>query len=185
MEGPPIPPEKKETELGSYENALELFKKLKEEGINNPLDLENPKVQEAQDALNEYEQQAGIVNMTSGIGSIERAQELVRAARIILDAGFSGKATRADAKGGLDDLYAFALRENDPEVIAYISGEIERLEPKSKLDQMIGSKLAEAAAAAPTSAVGILTCLLFDPRFKRMSSEQRRAVELARDSYRR
>ncbi len=181
VEGPPVPPEKREQEPDSYERALELFRQLKEEGLKNPLNLENPKVQKAQDALEEWERNAGLLDV--GIGGMERAKELVRAARIFLDAGFVGKATRADAKERLDDLYAFALRENDFEVIAYIGDEVEKLEPKSKLDQMIGEKLAEAAAATPVNAVGILTCMLFDPRFKRMSAEQRQAIEQARDSY--
>lgn len=181
MEGPPVPPEKKEKEPGSYEHALELFKQLKEEGLKNPLDLENPKVQEAQDALEEWERKAGLLD--AGVNGLERAKELVRAARIFLDAGFTGKATRADAKECLDNLYAFALREDDPEVVAYIGGEVEKLEPKSKLDQIIGEKLAEAAATTPVNAVGILTCALFDSRFKRMSVEQRQTIERARDSY--
>lgn len=181
MEGPPIPPEKKEQGPSGYERALELFTQLKEEGLKNPLDLESPKVKEAQDALEEWERQSGLLDV--GIGGIERAKLLVRAARIFLDAGFTGKATRADAKERLDDLYAFALREDDSEVIAYIGSEVEKLEPKSKLDQMIGEKLAEAAATTPMNAVGILACLLFDPRFKRMTVEQRQTIEQARDSY--
>lgn len=181
MEGFPASPEKKEEEPGSYEHVLKLFKTLREEGLRNPLDAEHPKVREVQDALDEWERSAGLVD--AGIGDMERAKKLVLAARILLDAGFAGKSVQADAKERLHDLYAVALRENDAEVIAYIGGEVEKLEPRNKLDRMIEGKLAEAAVATRTDAVGILTCALFDPRFKRMTAEQRRTIEQARDGY--
>lgn len=182
MEGPPPSPEKKENEPGSYEYALALFKRLKEEGVRNPFNLDNMKVQEAKDALDEYEGKEGL--RTAGVGDMERAQKLVRSARLLLEAGFTGTAVREDVKERLDDLHAFALRENDPEVTAYIADELEKLEPKSAMDKKIEAKLAEAAAAAkPTDAVGILALALIDPRFKRMSSEQRVQIVQAKEDY--
>lgn len=184
MEGPPAPPEKKEQKPGSYEHALELFQQLREEGVKNPLNPDNPKVQEALDALDEYERQTGIGDMTSGIATIERAREMVRAARIFLDAGFDGKQVTKDAKERMDDLYAYAQRESNPEITAYVSEELEKLEPKSQVERAVEAKLKEAAAASkPSDAVGVLTCVLFDPRFKRAGDELRARLTRARDEY--
>ena len=175
MEGPPAPPEKKEHAPGSYEFALELFKHLKQEGLKNPFDLDDLKVQGAQDALDEWERATGL-NM-GGVGDIDRARQLVRSARILLDAGFTGKAVQADALERLNDLLVFARREGNQAVTEYLEAEVERFEPKSGFEKLLSAKLAEATAMEPTDAIGTLTGFLFSPQAKRMSPEQRQRIE--------
>ncbi|MCC6934564.1 MAG: hypothetical protein IT406_02675 [Candidatus Yanofskybacteria bacterium] len=181
MEGQPNVSEKREKEPGSYEYVLGLFQQLHSEGTKNPLDVDDPKVQEAQDALDEWERREGLVE--GGVGTFERARLLVRSARMFLEAGFTGKEMRADCRERLDDLFADAQREGNAEVIAFLAGELESLEPKSRVERMIDAKLAEAVAARPIDAVGILSLALIDPRFKRMSVELRTRIEQAREAY--
>lgn len=176
MEGEPAIPDKKEAELNNYEHTLELFRRLKEEGLKNPLDEDNPKVWEARDALNAWEYKIGFRDDIA-IGTMEQAKEFVRSSRLLLEAGFTGKAVRADTKERLDDLYAMALRGQDVEVVAYITSELEKIEPKNSVDRLIDAKIIEVDHVSPTDAIGILTCLLLDSRAKRMTVQQRQRIE--------
>jgi len=175
------PPEQKEQGPGSYEYALERFRRLKDRGRKEPFDSEDPEALDAIAALDAWEAKSGAAMQT--IGGMEGAKLKVKAIRVPLEAGFTGKAVKADIKERLDDLYAQALNEKDPEVIAYVASELEQFEPKSAAEKAVEAKLAEAASAKPVDAVGILTLALFDPRFKRMGAALRQRLEQVRDEY--
>lgn len=179
MEGLPVeqePPVEQEDNPGTYEYALGLFRNLKESGVSNVFNMEDPRVQEAWNAFDVWELQEDIKR--SGIENLDRAKKLVRSALLLLEAGFDGKDARDYARERLDDLYAFALQEKNQEVILYIASELEKIAPKSDLDQMIEAKMAEVEKMSPVDAIGNITCmLLFNAAAKRMTQEQRQRLE--------
>ena len=182
-----MPPEKgetKEAQPGSYEYALELFRHIKENDLDKSFDEDSPKIMEAQDALDSWERAEGLG--VGGIGDLERAKKFVKSARIFLEAGHKGKQVMKDLKERLHELYAMAMKEQDPEVIAYVSAELESVEPKSKIDKLIEDRLAKEVfgATKPSDAYATLHIMLYsEPRLKRMNEQQRARLEKLKEEY--
>ena len=90
-----------EREPVSYEVALAAARAVREKNVENPFDLEpeDPVVQKALEVIERWESDAGLVSV--GVGTVEKAQGLVKAASIWLDAGYVGEHI---ARGAVDRL---------------------------------------------------------------------------------
>lgn len=192
MEQFPTTPPKPEHEPGSYEHALEAVRALKADGIRNPLDSEDPAVLDRLDALEQWYYARGL-NM-AGVETVEKAQDLVRAARVFLDGGYTGKRFMKAAIEKLQDEHTAAMREGNAEAAAVIGaaldeleGQLGRSDPKEKMPAILAAKVEEAMAFAEQGkardAAVVLTLALIDPRFKRLPKAELARIQELRDAY--
>ncbi len=137
----PINPEK---EPVSYEKVLDAFKALRESGIKDLEETADPdtglysdtKVQEAFDLLNELESQK------KGSDSIENAKNFVKAARLLIDAGYVDVQTVKNVVARLNDEYAYELKQKggvEDEATNIIREAIDTLieSPKNKFESSV------------------------------------------------
>ncbi len=191
---PPEPsPERKPI---SYEQALEAAKTLRAAGEKRPLsgEYENPRIQAAWDTVDQWEAENGL--RERGVGTVERAENIVRAAMMWVDAGYAELDILSNALERLNDEHADALREGNEEVIKILRDAIDGIEhklaasnPKEKTSIKIEAKYDEAkeliAQGKLLSAIGTLHGALIDPRFKgRINDEQRDRFTRLRDETR-
>jgi hypothetical protein len=183
-EGPPViigdAPERKES--GSYELALDAARLLHQSGVEDPFDAEDPRVLNGLSALEDW-YHAQDLHM-GGVGTPEKARNIVKAARIFLDAGFAGEAIAQAAMEKIQDEYATAQNEGSKEAMLVLGTALKEME-KEKMRELFDAKLLEAEAyvtqGKPRDAVGVLTLAQFDPRFKRLSEPVRSAFIRRRD----
>lgn len=182
-----------EREPISYERVLEAARGLKAEGIRDYHSESIPHAVYVQDLLDDWKSDADLIEV--GIETADKARNIVRCARIWIDAGFSGLKPSRDAMEYLSDEYAMALNRGDSvEVLGILKSALESLErslgqknPSEKMPAKLAAKMREAeefvGAGRITDAVGVLTLALFDPRFKRISPQILEGVRHVRDSY--
>jgi hypothetical protein len=184
-EEPNQPESHPEREPVSYKRVLEAAKALNAAGVD-PLvgeEQRSNRLQEAWDLKDrwEAENQLGM----RGIGTPEKAANIVRAANIWIDAGYSQSKVLRDAMEHLADEHADALRESNEETIKILREAMEAVEnklaaknPKEKASAKLQAYLDEAqryaAAGKNMEAVQTLTSALFHPELKRVLTEEKK-----------
>lgn len=187
------PVEKNEQLPPTYEKALDAVRMLKVAGVENPFDAEDPRVVDGLLPLEEWYQSKNL--HMRGVGSAEKASDIIKATLIFIEGGFDGTAQLRAALEKLNDEHADAMREEgSEEAVRLLRGAIEAIEeklgarnPKEKAPAILEAKLEEAAELVAqgkgVQAVGVLTFALFDPRFKRLPKAQLARIEEMRDRY--
>ncbi len=188
---PPVVP-RLEREPVTYERVLETMRALKSAGIKKPLGSEDPRAIEANDLLEEWRLSRGL--HMRGIGSVEKASDIIRGALVWIEAGYNSTQDLKNAIEALSDEHADALREGNEGITNMFKSALDALDKQigqhlftEKLPAQIVKKLEEAQEAAlkgrTVDAVGILTMALFDPRFKRLPPDVLTQIRELRDSY--
>ena len=198
-EHPTLPPAKQEHEPTLYEKALEAARAVHGAGIKEVIGPDegdegdeeaDPRVKEANAAIALWESERGLG--MRGVGTMEKAVDLVKAATIWIDAGYADPQFLRDALERLNNEYADALREGNEEITQFLKTAIEGIEarpasqnPKEKLSAKVEARLEEArqleADGRGLKAVFELTLALMDPDFKRMTADQRNQIRSSRD----
>ena len=131
QEADPKTEQRPEREPVSYEQALAAAQSLRARNVPDPLNLEpeDPETQAVLDIIEDWESAAGLG--PPGVGTVEKAQNIVRAAKIWLDAGYAEPDIFEDAMRRLIDEHATALREGNEEVTGILADAIADLEART------------------------------------------------------
>lgn len=178
-----------EREPVSYEKLLEAAKALNAAKVD-PLvgeEQRSRRLQEVWDLKDSWEAEnhMSLRPGTHIAGTPERAADMVRAANIWIDAGYSTPKFLKDAMERLADEHADALREGNEEVIKIladamgtIEGKLAAKNPKEKASAKLQKYLDEAQEHAEAGrnmeAVQTLTSALFHPELKRVLTEEKK-----------
>lgn len=166
-----------EEETAIYNQIVELVASAKKLGVKNPYNLEDERMTPTLDLIEEWEMLHGVSsNQPPNIDTREKALLLVKARSIFVEAGFESKKDVENAVGDLRDELIIYLRQADPntEIVAILKQGIANLENRleknpSKLE-MVDDKISlaqtEVEQGKLISAIGTLTSMLTDPRFK-------------------
>ncbi len=188
VSGTETPPEQEPTL--TYEQALSGAKILYEAGVENPIsgEHEDPRIQAAWDDIQKWERQRGL--HMRGVGTPEKARDIVLAATIWLSAGYRDARILEDALDRLTDELKDARREGNKEVIGILSRaqrDVRRRmsadnpkhnTPERMAEQLFRDKIEEARREVldekPWGAIGVLHGMLTDPRLEEVMTEARR-----------
>ena len=188
----PQPLSESERAPATYERALDAVRLLKASGVENPFDDEDERVIQTLAPLEEWYRERNL--HMRGVGSVEKAADLIRAARIFIDAGYDAERFYKAAQEKLNDEHADALREEgNEEAVRLLRNALDAIEavlgtrdPKERVPAIVAAKLTEATRLAEqgkkADAVGILSLALIDPRFKRLSPDILAKVKELRDT---
>ena len=124
------------------------------------------------------------------VGSVEKANDIVRCARLWIDAGYTAPKFRRAAIETLGDEHAVALAEGSEDVTKVLADALTAIESglsdkKEMVPAIASEKISEALRLAQEGrakdAIGILTLAIFDPRIKRLPKSIRDQIVQLRD----
>ena len=188
VSGTETPPDQKP--IIAYEQALSAAKVLFAAGIEDPIsgEYEDPRIQAAWDNIQNWEFQRGL--HMRGVGTSEKARNIVLAATIWLVAGYRSPHVLEDALERLTDELKDARREGNEEVVEILSSarddvrrKIAADNPKQNTPERMAKKLfmnkieearREVIDRKPWGAIGVLHGMLNDPRLEGVMTEDRR-----------
>ncbi|MCC6405244.1 MAG: hypothetical protein IT405_02550 [Candidatus Yanofskybacteria bacterium] len=178
-----------EQEPASYERALDAVRAMRANGVSDPFDDEDERVLRGLELFEQWYHERGL--HMRGIATPEKAVDIIRATRVFLDAGYTGKPFVDAALEKLRDEFADAQQEGVVGVADAIGNAIDVLEAalpperKERPADILATKMEEARRAADTGkardAVGILSLALIDPRFKRLPKAVLATAQALRD----
>ncbi len=150
-----IPPQEKEPV--SYEKALDAIKSLRLAGIKNPMDDEDPTVQEAFDIVNKWKSECGLLGHRN-IDDVEKAKNIVKGAMFFIDAGYTNTEFIREAIDFLNGEYNYEIERRKKEgdeitttletAIKILESKLEQVNPKEKFLNLIEKDIEEAKIKA-------------------------------------
>lgn len=172
-----------EREPVSYEQAKAAAKALFDAKVKNPTtgEYKDPQVQAAWDKVNDWRRESNL--HIRGVGTVEKARNIVRSANIWLEAGYKAPVAVRATLEILNDEYADALRGGDQEIIDIIGDAIGRTEqkllPQEKAKVKLEKELAKAESAGEKNDLESLGeavrryagILSFGPEYKKIFAE--------------
>ena len=188
-EGPQQPGEQAERQPVTFEGILGEARRMKESKVKgDPLDPESPQFEALQRTIDAWRVEHGL--HLAGVGSVEKANDIVRCARLWIDAGYTAPKFRRAAIETLGDEHAVALAEGSEDVTKVLADALTAIESglsdkKEMVPAIASEKISEALRLAQEGrakdAIGILTLAIFDPRIKRLPKSIRDQIVQLRD----